>query len=185
MLLYVGRFTAVKRVPLLIEAYSAGAASASRGAPRSCWWAASRTSSRASTPTRRSSARARRTCILAGWHEHAALPRFLNAADVVVLPSVAEQFGQVLVEGMACGLPVIAVDSHGPAEIVDHGGDRLAGAPATTRRARRRAGGGGQRPRASAAGAASAPARSRSSATPGPRSPSGCAAVYETALRGD
>jgi glycosyltransferase involved in cell wall biosynthesis len=31
---------------------------------------------------------------------------------------VREQFGQVLVEGGACGLPAIAVDAHGPAEIV-------------------------------------------------------------------
>jgi glycosyltransferase involved in cell wall biosynthesis len=38
-----------------------------------------------------------------------------------VLPSVREQFGQVLVEGMACGLPAIAVDAHGPADIVRHG----------------------------------------------------------------
>ena len=36
-----------------------------------------------------------------------------------MLPSVREQFGQVLVEGMACGRPVIAVNAHGPAEIVD------------------------------------------------------------------
>jgi glycosyltransferase involved in cell wall biosynthesis len=34
---------------------------------------------------------------------------------------VREQFGQVLVEGMACGLPAIAVDNHGPAEIVHDG----------------------------------------------------------------
>ena len=32
-----------------------------------------------------------------------------------------EQFGLVLVEGMACGLPPIAVDRFGPAEIVDDG----------------------------------------------------------------
>jgi glycosyltransferase involved in cell wall biosynthesis len=38
-----------------------------------------------------------------------------------VLPSVREQFGQVLVEGAACGLPSIAVASHGPAEIVQDG----------------------------------------------------------------
>jgi glycosyltransferase involved in cell wall biosynthesis len=58
---------------------------------------------------------------LAGWRGHDDLPDGLNAADVVVLPSVREQFGAVLVEGMACGLPVVAVDAHGPAEIVDDG----------------------------------------------------------------
>ena len=58
---------------------------------------------------------------LAGWHTHGELPEFLAASDVVVLPSVREQFGQVLVEGMACGLPAIAVDAWGPADIVEHG----------------------------------------------------------------
>ena len=38
-----------------------------------------------------------------------------------MLPSVREQFGQVLVEGMACGRPAIAVDAYGPAEIVEDG----------------------------------------------------------------
>ena len=58
---------------------------------------------------------------LAGWHEHDTLPAFLDAADVIVLASVREQFGLVLVEGMACGLPAIAVDRFGPAEIVEDG----------------------------------------------------------------
>ena len=38
---------------------------------------------------------------LAGWRGHADLPAGLNAADLLVPPSVREQFGQVLVESMA------------------------------------------------------------------------------------
>jgi glycosyltransferase involved in cell wall biosynthesis len=34
---------------------------------------------------------------------------------------VLEQFGQVVVEAMACGLPVIAVNRAGPASIIDSG----------------------------------------------------------------
>ena len=58
---------------------------------------------------------------LAGWHGHDELPDFLNASDVCVLASVREGFGQVLVEGMACGLPAIAVNAHGPKTIVEPG----------------------------------------------------------------
>jgi glycosyltransferase involved in cell wall biosynthesis len=58
---------------------------------------------------------------LAGWHEHDALPGFFAASDTVVLSSVREQFGSALVEGMACGLPAIAVDRLGPADIVRPG----------------------------------------------------------------
>jgi glycosyltransferase involved in cell wall biosynthesis len=52
---------------------------------------------------------------------HDALAGFFAASDAVVLASVREQFGSALVEGMACGLPAIAVDRFGPADIVRPG----------------------------------------------------------------
>ncbi|HCP74343.1 MAG TPA: hypothetical protein DIU08_06845, partial [Ktedonobacter sp.] len=62
-----------------------------------------------------------RDVFLAGWHSHEELSDIFAASDVVILPSVREQFGQVLVEGMACGLPAIAVNAYGPSEIIDDG----------------------------------------------------------------
>ena len=41
----------------------------------------------------------------------------------------AEPFGQVIVEGMAAGLPVIAAAAGGPVEIIDHGRDGLLTTP--------------------------------------------------------
>jgi glycosyltransferase involved in cell wall biosynthesis len=51
-----------------------------------------------------------------------------------VLPSVAEAFGLALVEAMACGLPVIACDAHGPAEIVRDGESGWLIPPTTSKR---------------------------------------------------
>src|SRR5947209_8191298 len=56
-----------------------------------------------------------------GWHGNEELSDIFAASDIVILPSVREQFGQVLVEGMACGLPAIAVNAYGPSEIIDDG----------------------------------------------------------------
>jgi glycosyltransferase involved in cell wall biosynthesis len=120
VLLYVGRFTAVKRVPLLIEAYARAQPGFARRAPLVIvggfpgeW--------EGEHPLDAIERTGVRDVFLAGWHGHDELPRFLAASDVVVLPSVREQFGQVLVEGMACALPAIAVDAWGPSDIVEHG----------------------------------------------------------------
>ena len=100
MLLYVGRFTEVKRAAAADRGLRARPARASPAARRSCivggfpgeWEgehpleAIRRTGARGRVPGRL--ARATTSC-----------PTFLAASDVVVLPSVREQFGQVLVEG--------------------------------------------------------------------------------------
>lgn len=59
-------------------------------------------------------------CHLAG-HQDNPLP-WIQTADLLVLPSDYEGFGNVLVEAMACGTQVISTDCpHGPAEILEHG----------------------------------------------------------------
>jgi glycosyltransferase involved in cell wall biosynthesis len=120
VLLAVGRFTAVKRLGLLIRAFERARRGASReaalvvvGGHPGEW--------EGEHPLQAVAAARARNVFLAGWHAHDALAEFLCAADAQVLASVREQFGLVLVEGMACGLPAIAVDRFGPGEIVDDG----------------------------------------------------------------
>ena len=120
VLLYVGRYTEVKRLSLLIEAYAQATPRFDRRAPLVLvgGFPGEWEGEHPLDAIRRTGAR---DVFLAGWHDHAELPDFLAASDAVVLPSVREQFGQVLGEGGACGLPAIAVDAHGPAEIVRDG----------------------------------------------------------------
>ncbi len=120
VLVAVGRFTDVKRLPLLVAAFERARRVARRpaalvlvGGYPGEW--------EGEHPLEAVERLRARNVYLAGWHDHDELPEFLNAADVQVLASVREQFGLVLVEGMACGLPPIAVDRFGPAEIVDDG----------------------------------------------------------------
>ncbi len=120
VLLYVGRYTEVKRIPLLIRAHARARERFERPAPLVLLggfpgeWEGEH-------PLEVVEETGDDQVFLAGWRGHSDLPDGLNAADLLVLPSVREQFGQVLVEAMACGLPVVAVDAYGPAEIVRDG----------------------------------------------------------------
>jgi glycosyltransferase involved in cell wall biosynthesis len=118
VLLYVGRFTEVKRVPLLVRAHAQ--ARFARRAPLVLLggfpgeWEGEH-------PLQAMRETGDPDVFLAGWHGHEDLPDGLNAADLLVLPSVHEQFGAVIVEAMACGLAALAVNAYGPAEIVEAG----------------------------------------------------------------
>ncbi|MDE2228388.1 MAG: glycosyltransferase family 4 protein [Alphaproteobacteria bacterium] len=48
------------------------------------------------------------------------LARLYAAADIAVMPSLQEAFGKTVIEAMACGTPVVAFDSGGPRDIIDH-----------------------------------------------------------------
>lgn len=55
-----------------------------------------------------------------GWIPDQELVALLNSADVLVVPSIYEPFGIVALEGMATGIPVVASDIGGLAEVVEH-----------------------------------------------------------------
>ncbi|MFJ3056765.1 glycosyltransferase family 4 protein [Herbaspirillum sp. NPDC087042] len=56
-----------------------------------------------------------------GAKGHDELPAYYNCADVFVFPSKTDTFGLVLLEAMACGVPVAAYPVEGPIDVVADG----------------------------------------------------------------
>ncbi len=55
-----------------------------------------------------------------GYKDRASLPKYYRNADLLVLPSLQENFPFTLLEAMACGVPSIVSDVGGSSEIVEN-----------------------------------------------------------------
>lgn len=118
VLMFVGRFTEPKRLPLLLRAYARARREHGLRAPLLVWggFPGEWEGEHPVTVVRREQIEG---VFFTGWHGHDELPAGLGCADVFVSPSVGEAFGQVFLEAMACGLPVIAAASGGPLSFVN------------------------------------------------------------------
>jgi len=118
VLLFVGRFTEVKRIPLLVRAYARAKPRFERPAPLVIWggfpgeWEGEHPHSVASEEGVGG-------VFFLGWRGHSELGEGLACSDVMVMPSINESFGQVFVEAMACGVPVIAANAGGPPSFIN------------------------------------------------------------------
>ncbi len=63
--------------------------------------------------------------IFTGKVPHREIPHYAAAADIFVFSSFTETQGLVLVEAMAAGTPVVAVEAPGPRDVLAHGGGVL------------------------------------------------------------
>ena len=62
-----------------------------------------------------------RIIYLSGAFSHDYMAYLLSACDIYAAPSRLEGFGMIQVEAMACGKPVISINTGGPADTIIHG----------------------------------------------------------------
>ncbi len=119
VVLFVGRFTAVKRASLLVRAHARARELLGRplplvfaGGSAGEWEGEHPADAAARSPWGGE-------VFFAGWRSHPELAEVLACSDLMAVPSVAERFGQVYVEAMASGVPVVACRAAAPPTFVD------------------------------------------------------------------
>ena len=122
LLMYVGRFLDFKRVPLLAEAVAEVNGRFEQGPD---WppfnlliWGGMPGEWEGRHPYTVTRQLGLTNVFFTGWLPHDLLSKGLNLADLFVAPSYYEPFGQVFLEAMATGVPVIATRSGGPLSFV-------------------------------------------------------------------
>jgi glycosyltransferase involved in cell wall biosynthesis len=113
VLLYVGRFTAVKRLSLLLRAY-ARVRSQLGAVPPLLIWGGHPGEWEGKHPYSVVTSERIEGVFFVGWRGHEDLRLGLSCADLMVAPSVGEAFGAVYLEAMAAGVPVVATHTGGP-----------------------------------------------------------------------
>ncbi|MDQ6420367.1 glycosyltransferase family 1 protein [Paenibacillus sp. LHD-117] len=115
MALYVGRLAPEKNVEIAIEAF----AKLQQANPNAAFVIAGDGPSAPALKERckRDGIRA----VFVGFAELPELQRWYAAADVLLFPSPTETFGNVVLESMACGTPVIGANAGGVRDTVRHG----------------------------------------------------------------
>jgi glycosyltransferase involved in cell wall biosynthesis len=126
VLIYVGRFTAAKRVPLLVRAF-ARARPHFPGPTSLIVWGGHPGEWEGEHPVTVARACGSDGVFFAGWRGHGDLPRALAACDALVMASVDDSYPQAALEAMAVGLPVVATDSGGFPLMINVGPSRPTG----------------------------------------------------------
>ena len=119
VVLFVGRFTAVKRAALLVRSHALARDRLPAPLPLVLWggfpgeWEGEHPADAAArSPWGHE-------VFLAGWHVHDELPAALAASDVMAVPSIQERFGLAYIEAMAMGVPPIACAAGAPPTFID------------------------------------------------------------------
>ncbi len=110
--LYVGRLGQEKNIDLLADAFLL----ARRHDPR-LHLCPGRARARAAALRRRLG----NAATFLGWVGGDPLARAYASADLFMFASMTDTFGQVILEAQASGLPVLAVDAGGPADLIESG----------------------------------------------------------------
>lgn len=118
VLVYVGRFTDAKRVPLLVRAFAAARGRFHRPASLVVW-GGHPGEVEGDHPVTVARDVGDEGIFFAGWRGHEDLPDGLAACDVLVMPSVNDSYPQTPLEAMATGLPVLATRSGGFPSVVN------------------------------------------------------------------